>query len=261
MLQCIVSASDPGPPFASDAGREPGQHVEDNVKDLRQRVFESNLELVKQGLVLYTWGNVSAIDRDRGIVIIKPRGIEYDDMEETDMVAVDYSGKVVEGRLLPSVDLDIHLALYERFPGIGGIAHTHSTYATAWSQACLPIPALGTTHADHFYGPIPCTRALRDDELDQSYERKTGEALADLFDATDPLQVPGALMAFHGPFTWGDDPETAVEHSVILEEIARMAYLTRSISANVQSMPSALLDKHYLRKHGPNAYFYQRKST
>lgn len=229
--------------------------------ELKERVFETNLELVKRGLVIYTWGNVSAIDRDAGVVIIKPRGIEYDDMEAGDMSVVDMNGEMVEGKLLPSVDLDIHLALYERFSEVGGIAHTHSTYATSWSQACRPIPVFGTTHADHFYGEIPCTPILPDQQLEgDAYERNTGNALADLFeDGKRAMQVPGALMACHGPFTWGDTPESAVEHSVILEEIARMASIT--LQANPQTPPiqQSLLDKHYLRKYGPNAYFYQSK--
>ena len=228
--------------------------------ELKQRVYETNIELVTRGLVIYTWGNVSAIDRENEVVIIKPRGIEYDDMDANDMSVVDFAGKQVEGDLLPSVDLDIHLALYERFPAIGGIAHTHSTYATSWSQACRPIPVYGTTHADHFYGEIPCTPLLPDDQLEgDAYERNTGEALANLFTDSDPMQVPGALMASHGPFTWGDTPESAVEHSVILEELARMAYLTVQIAPRVPRIPQSLLDKHYLRKYGPNAYFYQEK--
>ena len=232
-----------------------------NRQELKQRVFDANLELVKRGLVIYTWGNVSAIDRDEKVVIIKPRGIEYDVMEATDMSVVTFDGELIEGKLLPSVDLDIHLALYERFPALGGIAHTHSTYATAWAQARAPIPVLGTTHADHFYGPIPCTPMLEDSQLEGAqYERNTGEALADLFANTDPMQVPGALMASHGPFTWGDSPESAVEHSVILEEMARMAYLSLQINPRTGAIPQALLDKHYLRKYGPNAYFYQDKS-
>jgi L-ribulose-5-phosphate 4-epimerase len=228
-------------------------------KDLKQRVFDSNLELVRRGLVIYTWGNVSAIDREDEVVIIKPRGIEYDDMEASDMSVVDYDGNLIEGTLLPSVDLDIHLALYERFPQLGGIAHTHSTYATAWAQACRDIPVLGTTHADHFYGPVPCTRMLQGEDLGDAYERNTGSVLAALFREADPIQVPAGLVAGHGPFTWGKTPEDAVQHSVILEEVARMAYLAHSINLELQPIPQSLLDKHYLRKYGPSAYFYQEK--
>ncbi len=229
--------------------------------ELKQRVFDTNLELVRRGLVIYTWGNVSAIDRNAGVVIIKPRGIEYDDMDAEDMSVVDMNGEMVEGKLLPSVDLDIHMALYERFPEVGGVAHTHSTYATGWAQACRSIPIFGTTHADHFYGEIPCTPILPDEQLEgDSYERNTGNALADLFaDGTEAMQVPGALMACHGPFTWGDSPESAVEHSVILEEIARMASITLQANPHTPAIRQSLLDKHYLRKYGPNAYFYQSK--
>ena len=231
------------------------------MDELRRRVFEANIELVKRGLVIYTWGNVSAIDREKGIVIIKPRGIEYDVMDENDMVVVDLDGKVLEGDLFPSVDLDIHLVLYEKFPTLGGVAHTHSTYATAWAQACTPIPVFGTTHADHFYGNIPCTRMLSSEEMKHDYERNTGLAMAELFEDIDPLQVPGALMASHGPFTWGDTPESAVEHSVILEEIAVMADISQRIRPGLQRIPQTLLDTHYLRKYGPDAYFYQEKQS
>lgn len=228
---------------------------------LKKRVFETNLELVNRGLVIYTWGNVSAIDRESGVLVIKPRGIAYDEMEAEDMSVVDLSGKSVEGKLLPSVDLDIHLALYERFPEIGGVAHTHSTYATSWAQACRPIPVFGTTHADHFYGAIPCTPILPDEQLQgDAYERNSGNAIANLFtDGRAAMQVPGALMACHGPFTWGDTPESAVEHSVILEEIARMASITLQANPRTPPIQRSLLDTHYLRKYGPDAYFYQSK--
>ena len=230
---------------------------------LKNRVFKANLELVARGLVIYTWGNVSAIDRSKGLVIIKPRGVDYDGMKEEDMVTVDLAGNRTEGHYFPSVDLDIHLSIYKHFPEVLAVAHSHSTYATAWSQACLGIPALGTTHADHFYGEIPCTRLQPDFELGADYEAKTGELVVETFRdrGIAPLDVPGVLVARHGPFTWGATPEEAVENSVILEEIAKMAYLTRDLNANVGRMSQPLLDKHFLRKHGATAYFYQDQAA
>jgi L-ribulose-5-phosphate 4-epimerase len=229
------------------------------MKELKQRVYESNLELVKRGVVIYTWGNVSAIDREKNLVVIKPRGVEYDDLSAADMSVVDLEGKQIEKGLLPSVDLDIHLALYKRYEKIGGIAHTHSTYASAWAQANRGIPVLGTTHADHFYGEIPCTRILTDEEVKGEYEYNTGELIVETFGETDPMTIPGVLVAGHGPFTWGADPEASVEHCVILEVLAKMAYVTFMLNPGIRDLPGFVLDKHYLRKHGSSSYFYQTK--
>lgn len=232
-----------------------------NLKEIKKEVYEANLELVKRGLVLYTWGNVSVIDRENQLVIIKPRGIEYEDLEPEDMSVTDLYGNIVEGKLLPSVDLDIHLALYKQFEDIGAIAHTHSTYATAWAQARCDIPAFGTTHGDHFYGDIPCTRQMTIEETENDYEKHTGEVIVETFleRKIDPMQMCAVLTAGHGPFTWGKDAKSAVEHSVILEELARMAMLTLDINPNAPKLEKHILDKHYLRKYGKNAYFYQEK--
>ena len=227
------------------------------MNTLKERVYEANIELVRRNLVIYTWGNVSAIDREKGVVIIKPRGIDYEKMTPDDMVTVDLEGNVDDGRLLPSVDLDIHLEIYKHFGAIQGIAHTHSPWATGWAQACRPISTLGTTHADHFYGAIPCTRVLRDDELGDDYEKCTGNVIVETFAQLDPMQVCGVLVALHGPFTWGDSPEAAVEHSVILEEVAKIAKITMDIRPDGKEIPRTLLDRHFLRKHGPSSYFYQ----
>lgn len=227
------------------------------MQDIKKAVFEANLELVRRDLVIYTWGNVSAIDREKGIVVIKPRGVDYDGMTVEDMVTVDLAGNRVEGHYYPSVDLDIHLAMYEAWPEVTAIAHTHSTWATVWAQAGRSIPVLGTTHADHFYGPVPCTRFLGDGELEGNYERRTGEIVVEALVGRDPMQVFAALVAGHGPFTWGNSPEQAVEHSVILEETARMAKLAMDIDPDLGPISQKLLDRHFLRKHGSGAYFYQ----
>ena len=231
------------------------------LKTLKEQVLEANLELVRRKLVIYTWGNVSVIDRERGLVVIKPRGIEYSDMEPEDMSVVDLEGTLVEGRLLPSVDLDIHLAIYRQFPQVGAVAHTHSTYATAWAQARRDIPVYGTTHADHFWGAVPCTRDLTQEETAGDYERATGELVVNtlLERGLDPEKMFGALVAGHGPFTWGADAAAAVENSVILEELARMALLTEELTDRPVALRGYLLDKHFFRKHGANAYFYQSK--
>lgn len=231
------------------------------LNQLKQRVFNANLELVRRGLVLYTWGNVSAIDREQGVVVIKPRGIEYDDLVANDMSVTDLQGHPLEEGLLPSVDLDIHLSIYRAFPQVQAIAHTHSTYATAWAQARRSIPTLGTTHADHFYGAIPCTRSLTPSEVEGDYEKNTGDVIVETFleQNIDPMQVFGVLAAGHGPFTWGKTPELAVENSVILEELSKMAVLTEQINPQSPELEPYVLDKHFLRKHGENAYFYQSK--
>lgn len=231
------------------------------LKKIKETVFEANLELVKRNLVIYTWGNVSVIDREKEIVIIKPRGIEYALLTSEDMSVTDMDGNLIEGRLLPSVDLDIHLALYKNFPKIGAIAHTHSTYATAWAQARRDIPAYGTTHGDHFYGDIPCTRDMAPCDVKGNYEKNIGNIIVDTFieRKINPMEMFGVLVAGHGPFTWGKDAESAVENSVILEELSRMAYLTETIAVRPKHLESFILDKHFHRKHGADSYFYQSK--
>lgn len=229
------------------------------LEELRERVLQSNLELVKQGLVLFTWGNVSAIDRAGGLVAIKPSGVEYDKMRQRDIVVVDLDGRVVEGGWKPSTDLPTHLALYKAFPAVGGIVHMHSQYATAFAQAGRGIPAYGTTHADYFYGEVPCTRALSEQEVADEYERNTGLVIAEAFAARDPGAVPGCLVKNHGPFAWGKDCETAVYHAAVLEYCAKMALFTEQLNAKVKPADSYLLDKHYFRKHGANAYYGQEE--
>ena len=232
-----------------------------NLDDLKSLVLDANLELVRRDLVIYTWGNVSMIDRDRGLVVIKPRGIAYDNMVADDMSVVDMQGNLIEGKWLPSVDLDIHMAIYKQFPQVGAIAHTHSTYATAWAQARRDIPAYGTTHADHFCGPIPCTRDILESETKGNYEMYTGDLVVRTFleRRLNPEEMFGILVAGHGPFTWGTDAAAAVENSVILEELAKMAYLTEQLSARPMPLRKYILDKHFFRKHGKDAYFYQSK--
>lgn len=227
-------------------------------KALQQEVYKGNMALVHDGLVILTWGNVSAINREEGIVAIKPRGIEYTKLEPGDISVVDLEGRVIEGKYLPSVDLDIHLEVYRRFPEVGAIAHTHSTYATAWAQSCNAIPVLGTTHADHFYGPIRCTRQLTEQEVAGCYEREIGKVVVEALDRVDPMQIPGILVAGHGPFTWGRTISECVENSLILEEVAKMAAITIGLGGGVE-IPRYLLNKHYLRKFGKDAYFYQSK--
>lgn len=231
------------------------------LHEIKETVLEANLELVRQRLVIYTWGNVSMVDREKGLVVIKPRGIEYSQLTAADMSVVDMDGKLVEGTLLPSVDLDIHLAIYKRFPQIGAITHTHSTFATAWSQARRDIPVYGTTHGDHFYGDVPCTRGMIPADVEGNYEANIGDVIVDTFlqRGLDPMQVFGVLAAGHGPFTWGADPASAVENSVILEELAKMAFITELLTQDPVRLEQFALDKHFLRKHGANAYFYQKK--
>ena len=229
-------------------------------EELRQRVLDANLLLPRYGLVTLTWGNVSEIDRQRGLVAIKPSGVGYDILRAEDIVVVDLEGAPVAGTLRPSSDLATHLVLYQRFPEIGGIVHTHSRYATAFAQAERGIPCYGTTHADYFYGEVPCTRALAPEELAESYEKNTGKVIADTFDAReiDPMAVPAALVCKHGPFTWGCDAAKAVENALVQEEVAHMAILTERLSPDVTPAPQELLDKHYFRKHGKNAYYGQK---
>lgn len=230
-----------------------------DLKQLERDVYDANLELVKRGLVIYTWGNVSAVDRENGLVVIKPKGIEYEDLTEDDMSVVTLDGTHLDG-LLPSVDLDIHLEIYRKFLQVGGIAHTHSTWATAWCQAGKGIPVLGTTHADHFFGEIPCTRQMTEEEVEQDYEENVGKVICDLFKDRDMLEMGAVLTPGHGPFTWGKDAAAAVEHSVILEELAKMAKLSLDINGGVPNyLPDYMLKKHYTRKYGANSYFYQEK--
>ena len=225
---------------------------------LKQRVFEQNLALVKHGLVVLTWGNVSAIDRVKGLIVIKPSGVSYDKMTADDMVIVDIiTGKTVEGKYRPSSDTPTHLYLYQKFPEIGAVVHTHSTNAVAWAQAGRRIPPYGTTHADAFYGEVPCTRALTKAEVEKDYETNTGKVIVETFQNLNYKANPAVLVKNHGPFAWGETPEKAVENAVTLEEIAKMAILTRKIGGEVDRVEDYLLDKHYFRKHGKNAYYGQ----
>jgi L-ribulose-5-phosphate 4-epimerase len=226
------------------------------LDELKKSVYNANLELVKQKLVLYTWGNVSGIDRKTNLIIIKPSGVSYEDMQPEDMVVVDLNFKVIGGNLKPSSDTLTHIELYKAFPEIGGIVHTHSTYAVAWAQALRPIPALGTTHADHFYGEIPCTRILTEEEVERGYEKQTGSVIIETFKNIDPLHMPGVLVGNHGPFAWGITPDKAVYNAVVLEEVARMALFTVQLG-NDNPIGQYLLDKHFNRKHGKNAYYGQ----
>ena len=228
------------------------------LEQLKQEVYEANLDLVKKGMVIYTWGNVSGIDRESGLVVIKPSGVDYGAMRPEDMVVVELNGAVVEGRWRPSSDTPTHLALYQSFPAVGGITHTHSTFAVAFAQAGLPIPALGTTHADYFYGDIPCTRSLTAAEIQAAYEKNTGLVIAETFQGKDPLAVPGVLVKGHGPFTWGKNAAESVYHAVVLDKVAEMALHTLSLSPAAPRVPQHLLDKHYFRKHGANAYYGQK---
>lgn len=229
------------------------------LEELTKRVFEQNLALVKHGLVVLTWGNVSAIDREKGLMVIKPSGVSYESMKAEDMVVIDVmTKKVVKGKYRPSSDTPTHLYLYEKFPEIGGVVHTHSTYATAWAQSGERIPAYGTTHADAFYGGIPCARALTKEEVETEYEKNTGKIIVETFKRVDYNAVPAVLVKNHGPFTWGATPEKAVENAVTLEEVAKMAILTHQIKAETPNVDQYLLDKHYFRKHGKNAYYGQK---
>lgn len=228
------------------------------LEKLKEEVFRANLDLVKHGLVIMTWGNVSGIDRESGLIVIKPSGVSYDRMTAGDMVVTDLDGNVMEGTLNPSTDAPTHRALYRAFPGIGGIVHTHSTHATAWAQACRPIPCLGTTHADHFHGAVPVTRKLKETETASDYEYNTGLVIAEVLEGRDPMTMPAVLVASHGPFTWGTSPADAVHNAVVLEEVARMAAISATL-AETREIESHLLDRHYLRKHGKDAYYGQKK--
>ena len=231
------------------------------LEKLKEQVYLANMELPKRGLVTYTWGNVSGIDREKGLFVIKPSGVDYDVLKPSDMVVMDLQGNRVEGDLNPSSDTKTHLVLYNAFPGIGGIVHTHSPYAVAWAQAGEDLPCYGTTHADYFYGSVPCARHLTQEELDEDYERNTGITIVETFRerGIDPKAVPAVLCYSHGPFTWGKDADQAVYHSVVLEECAKMGIFTRVLNPHAAPAPQRMLDKHYLRKHGPNAYYGQKK--
>jgi L-ribulose-5-phosphate 4-epimerase len=227
------------------------------LEALKQVVLEANLDLPRYGLVTFTWGNVSGIDRASGLVVIKPSGMPYEDMKLEHMVVVDLKGNVVEGNCKPSSDTPTHLELYRSFPNIGGIVHTHSPWATSWAQAGRAIPALGTTHADYFYGEIPCTRHLTEAEIKGAYELETGHVIVETFQDNDPASLPGVVVNGHAPFSWGQDPHQAVHNAVVLEEVAKMAYHTIALNPAVSAIDQSLLDKHFLRKHGKNAYYGQ----
>jgi L-ribulose-5-phosphate 4-epimerase len=235
------------------------------LEALKQEVYEANMMLVKHNLIIFTWGNVSGIDREKGLFVIKPSGVSYDALKPEDMVVVDLEGNVVEGKYRPSSDTDTHMALYRAFPNIGGVTHTHSLYATSFAQSGRDIPAYGTTHADYFYGDIPCTRKMTKDEINGSYEWETGKVIVETFriEKIDPDRMDAVLVHSHGPFTWGKDAKASVEASVVLETVAQMAYQTEQLRAApvaypVKPMQQTLLDKHFNRKHGPGAYYGQK---
>ena len=236
------------------------------LEELKEKVFRANLDLVKHGLVIFTWGNVSAIDRASGLVVIKPSGVSYETMRVEDMVVVDLDGNVVEGDLRPSSDTPTHLVLYKAFPEIGGVVHTHSTYATAWAQAGLDIPNIGTTHADYFHDDIPCTRDMKKSEVFGEYEKETGNVIVERFKDMNPNDTPAVLVKNHGPFTWGTDADNAVHNAVVLEQVAKMGFVSLTLNLTTldivnhkPSMNKLLIEKHYSRKHGPNAYYGQKK--
>lgn len=226
------------------------------LESLKEKVCQANLDLVKHGLVIFTWGNVSAIDPERKYVVIKPSGVDYEHMKPEDMVVVDLRGEVVEGKLKPSSDTPTHLVLYRAFPGIGGVVHTHSTYATSWAQAGIDIPNIGTTHADYFSGPIPCTRDMSPDEVKGAYEEETGNVIVERFRQLNPEYIPGVLVKNHGPFSWGKDAREAVHNAVVMEQVAKMAFVALTVNPRL-SMNPLLIQKHFFRKHGPDAYYGQ----
>ncbi len=228
------------------------------LKELKEKVFKANMDLPRHGLVTFTWGNVSEIDREKGLIVIKPSGVSYETMSAEDMVVVDLDGNVVEGNLNPSSDTPTHVELYKAFKNIGGIVHTHSSFATSWAQAGRGIPCYGTTHADYFYGEIPCARSLTKEEIDEAYEKNTGKVIIETFKGKNPVEVPGVLCANHGPFAFGKDSDNAVYNAVVIEEVAKMAFYTETLKSDVTEAPQQLQDKHYLRKHGKNAYYGQK---
>lgn len=227
------------------------------LEQLKKEVWEANMDLPRKGLVVYTWGNVSGIDRETNLVVIKPSGVEYDALKSEDMVVVDLAGNVIEGKYKPSSDTATHLELYKAFKEIGGIVHTHSSMAVSFAQAGRPVNAMGTTHADYFYGSVPCTRAMNTEEIHGAYEAETGKIIVETFEGMNPLHVPAVLVREHGPFTWGKTPAEAVYHSVVLEEVSKMAFNATLLSGVSLVMQQDLLDKHFLRKHGANAYYGQ----
>jgi len=229
-------------------------------EQLKEEVWRANRDLVEAGLVVHTWGNVSGADSGEGVMAIKPSGVDYDELRPEDMVVVSVeTGEVVDGQLRPSSDTPSHLVLYQKFGSIGGVVHTHSTYATSWAQACREIPCLGTTHADHFFGPVPLTRQLTPEEIERDYERNTGEVIVERFSEGDlnPKEFPGVLVPCHGPFAWGEDAKSALKNAIILEQVARIALYTVGLNPQIGEIPQALLNKHYMRKHGPDAYYGQ----
>ncbi|MCE5179740.1 MAG: L-ribulose-5-phosphate 4-epimerase [Porphyromonadaceae bacterium] len=228
-----------------------------NIEVLKEAVFRANLDLVEHGLVIFTWGNVSGIDRERNLVVIKPSGVSYDNMKAADMVVTDMDGHVVEGSYKPSSDTATHLELYKAFPTIGGIVHTHSTFATAWAQAGCDIPIIGTTHADYFSSDIPCTRDMTEAEVKGEYEKETGTVIIERFKELNPVHIPGVLVKNHGPFSWGKDPHEAVHNAVVMEQVAKMAFIAGQVNPAL-TMNELLVQKHFFRKHGPNAYYGQK---
>ena len=229
------------------------------LEELKQKVYEANMELPRRGLITYTWGNVSGIDREKGLFVIKPSGVDYDVLKPSDMVVMDLKGNKVEGEMNPSSDTATHVELYNAFKEIGGIVHTHSPHATAWAQAGRALPCYGTTHADYFYGEIPCARNLTAEEIEEGYEMNTGRVIIETFQGKNPVYIPAVLCKNHGPFTWGKDAAEAVHNAVVLEEIARMNFMTELINPQVGPAPQCMQDKHFMRKHGPNAYYGQGK--
>jgi len=227
-------------------------------QELKERAWAANQEIPKRGLAIYTFGNVSALDEARGVIAIKPSGVEYEKLTADDLVVVDLSGKIVEGKFRPSSDTPTHLVLYRTWKGIGGVVHTHSTYATGWAQARIPIPIYGTTHADHLADDVPITAVMSDEAVERDYEVETGNQILECFKSRDPLQTPMVLVAGHGPFTWGDTPEKAVYNAAVLEELAQMAFVTRSLNPAAERLPDRLIRKHFERKHGKNAYYGQK---
>lgn len=227
------------------------------LEQLKEDVYKANMELQEKGMVIYTWGNVSGIDRETGLVVIKPSGVSYDVMSPEDMVVVDLEGNVVEGKWKPSSDTATHLILYKTYPDIGGVVHTHSTWAVTFAQAGLSIPAFGTTHADYFFGDIPCTRDLTKEEIEEAYELNTGKVIIETIGSGDPMAIPGIVVKNHGPFAWGKTPAGSVYNAVVLDKVAEMAYKTMTLNPDVKRVPQHLLDKHYYRKHGANAYYGQ----
>jgi L-ribulose-5-phosphate 4-epimerase len=228
-----------------------------SIEELKQQVFRANIDLVDHGLVIFTWGNVSGIDRERGLVVIKPSGVSYEGMKAEDMVVVDMEGNRVEGKYKPSSDTATHLELYKAFPETGGVVHTHSTYATAWAQAGCDIPNIGTTHADYFSDDIPCTRDMSKEEIMGDYEKDTGTVIIERFKGLNPAHIPGVLVKNHGPFAWGKNPHDAVHNAVVMEQVAKMAFISRQVNPQLTMNPW-LIEKHFSRKHGPNAYYGQK---